>query len=177
MDVAAPVDVRGLSEEAGGDLRRRGVVRVGLAQHFLLNCLAQLDAGQRGLLDALLLLGLRDVLRHSLGATVLVHSHEDHQAVAGAGELAVARVGREHFVDDVHGGTPGVGDAGTHLDQVAGRNWAGEVDMPHIGGHAIGLRPAHGAGIGRLIDPLQHAPTVHAHAAGVQHVGGGGEET
>ena len=104
VDVAAPVHVGGFGHEAVHDARGGGVVGVGLRLHLRLDGLAQPDAGLRGIGDAALLVvgGHESGHCHGLvGAGVL--GHEDHEAVAGSGEHALAGVGGEHLVDNVHG--------------------------------------------------------------------------
>ena len=140
--------------------------------HLRLDGLAQLNAGLGGFFYAALLVGLRNEGRHRGGlAGGRVLGYEDDQAIAGAGKNAFARVGREHFVDDVHGGTAGHGDAGAHLHDVPGRDRTGEVDMAHVCGHAVLAGPLHGAGIGGFVNPFQDAATADAGGAGHGDVG------
>ena len=172
MDLAAPVDVGGLGQEAVDHARGIGRPVIGLFFHLFLDGLAQLDAGLGGLFHAALLIGLRHKGRHRGGfAGSWVLGHENNQAIAGASENALARVGRKYLVDDVHRGAAGHGDARAHLHDVPGRDRPGEVDMAHVCGHAVLAGPLHGAGIGGLINPFQDAAAANAGGAGHGDVG------
>ena len=177
VDLAAPVDVGRLGHEAVDDARGAGLAVVGLFRHLLFDVLAQFHAGLRGLLDALFFVSLRDVRGHLHALAGLgVLGHEDDQAVAGAGEHAFTRVGGEDLVDDVHGAPSGHGDAGAHLHDVPGRDRAGEVNVAHVCGDAIGRGPLDGTGVGGFVDPLEDASAGNALRTSVNDVRRGRHE-
>ena len=177
VDLAAPVDVRGLGEEAVNHARGiRGPV-VGLRVHLCLDGLAQLDAGLRGGLDAQLVIRLGYERGHwGRLARRRVLGHEDDEAIACAGEEAVARVGGEHLVDDVHGGAARHSNARADLHDVTRGNGAREVDVADVGGHAVRAGPLRGAGVRGLIDPFEDAAAADALGARDKQVRGRGHK-
>lgn len=111
------------------------------------------------------------------GFSVVVDGNEDDEAVAGAAKGAVAGVGGEHFVDDVHRGSAGVGDCGSYFDEVSGGDGACEMDVSDVCRNTVGARPADGTGVGRFVDPLEDTTAVDAHGTGEEDIVGGGEES
>ena len=170
VHIAAPVDVGRLRQESVDRARCGGVVRVGLLQHGRLDGLAQVDAGDRGGFHAALLIGLRRKCRHRGWAPSCILCHENHQAVARAGENTFPWVCREHLVDDVHGSAASHRDPGTDLHNVTRRNRSGEVDVADVGSHAVGRRPLRGTRVCRLVDPLQHTATRNTLGARVENI-------
>lgn len=138
VDLAAPVDVLGFRHKPGDQLRGRRLLRIRLFQHLVFDGFAQVDAGEGGVADPDLFIRGGGPGGDGDGFSVLVQGDEDDQAVAGAAEGAVARVGGEDFVDNVHRRSPRVGDGGLHLDEVPGRDRPGEVNMPDVCGDTVG---------------------------------------
>ena len=60
------------------------------------------------------------------------------------------------------------------LHHVAAVDRIGKVDVAYVGGHAIGLGPADGGGVGSLVNPFEDCSGVNGTA--VADVGGGRKE-
>ena len=174
VDLAAPVHVRGGCHEPQNHALRGAGVGIFLGAHGFDDLLADLDPRQ-GVVPLLdFLRRCRLELRYRDGSAVLADGHEDHHALAAHGGRPAFGVARGNHRSDMHGGAACVDDGGRDLHHVAAVHRICEVDVPHVRGDAVGLGPADGGGIGRLVHPLQHGAGVYR--AAVAHVHGGGKE-
>lgn len=166
MDLAAPVDVAGLGQEAQRLAAGLGGVAVGLVGHGLLDLGP--DAGEdlgAGVLDALPLVLGRE-LRHRRGrpSASIATNTSRHRVVTSRAWVRGSARATVHDFQTWSEGPSGVDDPRLHLDQIADGDRLGEMDVADIGRHAVGAGPADGAGIARLVDPFQYlaAPDIAA---------------
>ena len=174
VHLAAPVHIGGCGHKAQDHILGGPGAGVFLSAHRLDDVFADFDPrqGMVALFDFIRRHGHK--LRHGDRLAVLAHSHENHHALAAHRGRAALRIARGHHGPDVHGGPARVDNRRLHFNHVPAVDRIREVDVPHVGRHAIGLGPAHRGGVGSLVHPFEDRASINRTA--VADVGGGCKE-